>query len=132
MRVLIVDDSKSMRAIIGNMVKGLGFKVIEARDGQEALEQLAKSGSVDLGLIDWNMPGMTGIELIEAVRGQSGFKDMKLMMVTAATDVSHLARALKAGVDEYLMKPFTKEAMLNKLRMLGVDTNGEELNKTER
>jgi len=121
MRVLIVDDSKTMRAIIGRTVKELGFEIIEAGNGREALEQLAHQGAVELGMVDWNMPEMNGLEFVEAVRKQPAFAPMKLMMVTTAADAVHVNRALEAGADEYLMKPFTRDMLVSKLQMLGVD-----------
>ena len=123
MRVLIVDDSRTMRAIIGRTVKELGFEIIEASNGRQALEQLEHQGAVELGMVDWNMPEMSGLEFVEAVRKQPAFAPMKLMMVTTAADVEHVTRALEAGADEYLMKPFTRDMLVAKLQMLGVNVD---------
>ncbi|MGO9264103.1 MAG: response regulator [Candidatus Binataceae bacterium] len=123
MRVLIVDDSKAMRSIIGRIVKELGFEVLEAGDGRLALAQLEGAGSVDLCLVDWNMPVMNGIEFVEAVRGKHAWDPVKLMMITTASDVEHVRRALEAGANEYLMKPFTKEMIAEKLAMFGMGSN---------
>jgi len=123
MRVLIVDDSRTMRSIIGRTVKELGFEIIEASNGRQALEQLAHQGAVELGMVDWNMPEMSGLEFVEAVRKQPAFAPMKLMMVTTAADAEHVSRALEAGADEYLMKPFTRDMLVAKLQILGVNVD---------
>lgn len=120
MRALIVDDSRTMRAIISKLVKELGFDVAEAGNGGQALSQLKSSGAVDLTLVDWNMPEMNGLEFVRAVRADPAFDTMKVMMVTSQTGVEQMVRALQAGVDEYLMKPFTRDAMVEKLRLLGI------------
>lgn len=120
MRVLIVDDSRTVRAIIGRTIKELGFEVVEASNGREALKKLGEIGNVDLGLIDWNMPEMTGIEFVSAVRAQPAYNSMKLMMVTTGADLTHVSKALDAGADEYLMKPFTKDMIVSKLELMGL------------
>jgi len=119
-RALIIDDSKALRAIVGKLVKGLGFEVLEAGNGREALEQLKSNGAVDLSLVDWNMPDMNGIEFIQAVRAQDQYNDMKVMVITTQTEIDHVTRALESGANEYLMKPFTRDALLVKLQMLGI------------
>ena len=120
MRALIVDDSRTMRALIGKLVKELGFDVTEAGNGGQALAELRNSGAVDLTLVDWNMPEMNGLEFVRAVRANPAYGTMKVMMVTSQTEVPQMIRALQAGVDEYLMKPFTREAIIEKLRLLGI------------
>jgi len=119
-RVLIVDDSRTVRAIIGRTIKELGFEVFEASNGREALKKLAEIGKVELGLVDWNMPEMTGIEFVSAVRSQPNYNSMKLMMVTTGADLAHVSKALDAGADEYLMKPFTKDMIVSKLEIMGL------------
>ena len=120
MRALIVDDSKAMRAIVGRIVKQIGFEVLEAGNGVEGLEQLKIHGDVELILVDWNMPEMNGIEFLHAVRSQPGASALKMLMVTTASDMAHINTAIEAGANEYLMKPFTKDAMVSKLQMLGI------------
>ena len=120
MRAIVVDDSKAMRRILSGALKSQGFEVIEASTGKEAIERLRESGSLDLALVDWNMPEMTGIELVELVRADMGFSGMRLMMVTTETEPEQVERALTAGADEYLMKPFTTETLLLKLQTLGL------------
>lgn len=121
MIALIVDDSRTMRAMIGRILIGIGFSVHEAGDGQEALDRLAEVGPVDLAVVDWNMPVMTGIDLVRAVRSDPSFNRMRLMMVTTECDLSRVADALAAGADEYVMKPFTRDVILEKLRVLGIE-----------
>jgi two-component system chemotaxis response regulator CheY len=119
-RALIVDDSKALRAIVAKLVKGLGFEVLEAGNGREGLEQLKSKGTVEISLVDWNMPDMNGIEFIRAVRAQDEYNAMKLMVITTQTEIEHITKALESGANEYLMKPFTRDALLVKLQMLGI------------
>jgi two-component system chemotaxis response regulator CheY len=119
-RALVIDDSKALRAIVGKLVKGLGFEVFEAGNGREGLEQLKAKGAVDLSLVDWNMPDMNGIEFIRAVRAQEQYNEMKVMVITTQTEIDHVTKALESGANEYLMKPFTRDALLGKLQMLGI------------
>ncbi len=120
MRALIIDDSRALRAIVGKLVKGLGFEVLEAGNGREGLEQLKSKGTVELSLVDWNMPDMNGIEFIRAVRAQDQYNEMKVMVITTQTEMDHVTQALESGANEYLMKPFTRDALLMKLQMLGI------------
>ncbi|ATX78553.1 two-component system, chemotaxis family, response regulator CheY [Mariprofundus aestuarium] len=121
MRALVVDDSKAMRMIIGRTVKGLGYEVAEGCNGLEALERLKDSGPFDVALVDWNMPEMNGYEFICAVRADAVYSDMKIVMVTTEAEMSQVIKALEAGANEYIMKPFTKEMIQEKLQMLGLD-----------
>ena len=123
MRALIVDDSKAMRSIVGRIVREIGFETFEAANGREGLAQLKSHGDVELILVDWNMPEMNGIEFLQAVRAQPGSSAFKMLMVTTASDLVHINTALEAGANEYLMKPFTKEAMVSKLQILGILEN---------
>jgi two-component system chemotaxis response regulator CheY len=120
MRALIVDDSKSMRMIVGKVLRELGFEVIESGDGRQALERLNQGEEVQLMLIDWNMPVMNGYDLVCAVRANALLGDIRIMMVTTETSMDNITRALTAGANEYLMKPFTKEVLMEKLAMLGL------------
>jgi two-component system, chemotaxis family, chemotaxis protein CheY len=119
MRALIVDDSRAIRSIIKSILKGLGFETLEAGHGREGLDRLQESGPVELAMVDWNMPEMNGFEFVKAVRAEAKFQDMQLVMCTTETDIGDVARALEAGANEYLMKPFNKEAVLEKLALLG-------------
>lgn len=120
MRALIVDDSRAIRGIIKKMLGEIGFEVVEAAHGVEAIQRLRESGAVDVMLVDWNMPEMNGFDFLCYVRGNPDYKNIPLMMVTSETEMSQIARALEAGANEYVMKPFTKEMITDKLAMLGV------------
>lgn len=120
MRALIVDDSKMVRMILSKHLKELQFEVLEAGDGQEAIERLYHGEQVDLMLVDWNMPVMDGYELLCAVRANVLLSHIKIMMVTTESSMEQVQKALTAGANEYLMKPFTKELLQEKLLILGV------------
>ena len=120
MQVLVVDDSRATRAVLRQILKALGFDVTEAGHGLEALERLKEMGKPDLVLVDWNMPEMNGYEFVQAVRAESDYDQIPLMMVTTETEVSQVTKALSAGANEYVMKPFTKEVILAKLDILGI------------
>jgi two-component system chemotaxis response regulator CheY len=120
MRALVIDDSRTARILIGNTLKELGMSVVQAADGREALEQLQKVPDVDLMLVDWNMPVMNGLDFISAVRAQRAYDAVRILMVTSEAEAAQVTRALQAGADEYLMKPFTKEVLLAKLNLLDV------------
>lgn len=120
MNALIIDDSRAMRRVLRRIVEPLGFAVTEAGDGQEGLNQLSEMDAVDLILVDWNMPVMNGIEFVQAVRADTKRRDLKLVMVTTETEPMKMARALMAGVDEFVMKPFTSDILVDKLRLIGV------------
>lgn len=121
MNALIIDDSLAMRRILGKIMTGLGFETLEAKDGAEGLAVfLENADTIEVTLVDWNMPVMTGIEFVEEVRSKNEFDNHKLMMVTTETEPTRMARALMAGVDEFVMKPFTSEILIDKLRLIGV------------
>ena len=120
MHVLVVDDSRAMRSILGSILRDAGFEVSEACDGSEALKSLHENGKVPLILVDWNMPPLDGFEFIKAVRADHAYDDTRLVMVTTETEMEQVTRALEAGANEYIMKPFTKEALLEKLALLGI------------
>lgn len=122
MHALIVDDSRAMRRILRQIVEPLGFQIAEAGNGREALERLDENSSIELVLVDWNMPEMNGLDFVKAVRANPQYEQLKLVMVTTETEPSRMARALMAGVDEFVMKPFTREILLDKLRLIGVST----------
>ena len=121
MRALVVDDSKAMRMIIGRTLKGLGHEVVEACHGLDAQERLKDSGTFNVALVDWNMPEMNGYDFICAVRADAALNDMLLVMVTTEAEMSQVIKALEAGANEYIMKPFTKEMIQEKLQILGID-----------
>ena len=120
MRALIIDDSRAMRSILGRMLRGLDFEVVEAANGREALERLQGLGKVDIARVDWNMPEMNGYEFVRAVRAEHNYDGVLLMMVTTETEMENVVRALAAGANEYVMKPFTPEVILEKLQIFGM------------
>ena len=120
MRALIIDDSKAMRSILSRMLQGLGFEVLEAGNGREGLQRLAENGKVDLALVDWNMPKMNGLEFVRTVRAEQSYDGVLLMMVTTETEIRNVVQALAAGANEYVMKPFTQEVILQKLQIFGM------------
>ncbi len=120
MKAIVVDDSRAMRMILKRALTQAGFEVFEAGDGKQAMEQLEKTGPLDLALVDWNMPVMTGYEMILEVRSRSNMNGMAIMMVTTETEATQVQRALDAGANEYVMKPFTEEALREKLLLLGL------------
>ena len=118
MNVLIVDDFATMRRIVKNILRQLGFtNISEADDGKTALQALKKE-KYDLILSDWNMPGMPGIELLKAVRSDDELKDIPFLMVTAEAEKENIVEAVKLGVSNYIVKPFTAETMSEKLRKI--------------
>lgn len=120
MRALVIDDSKAMRHILADLLGEMGFEVHEAEDGHDAMERLKQVGMVELALVDWNMPVMNGLEFVRAIRSDPVHSDMMMMMVTTETTRERVVQALSAGVDEYLMKPVTKEMLAEKLQILGI------------
>jgi two-component system, chemotaxis family, chemotaxis protein CheY len=119
-RALIIDDSKAMRSILARMLRALEFEVVEAANGREAMERLQAIGKFDLALVDWNMPEMNGFEFVRAVRAKQMYDGVLLMMVTTETEMENVVRALAAGANEYVMKPFTPDVILEKLRIFGM------------
>jgi two-component system chemotaxis response regulator CheY len=103
-------------------MKELGWEVTEAGQGLEALQQLEQHGCPDLILVDWNMPEMNGLEFIKAARALPEYKYVPMMMVTTETEMERMAQAFIAGVNEYLMKPFDKTQLVEKLQLLGIET----------
>jgi two-component system chemotaxis response regulator CheY len=119
---LVVDDSSSTRMILRKTLEELGFEVREAGNGKEALSLLANEKKpISLGLLDWNMPEMDGFELLQKVRDNPEFNSMVIIMVTAETELEHIAEALEAGANEYVMKPFTKDILVGKLELTGMN-----------
>jgi len=118
MRILVVDDFASMRKIIKGLLKQIGFQNIEeADDGSTALEKL-KIGEFDLVICDWNMPKVPGIEVLKAVRNDPRLKDLPFLMVTAEAKKDNVMEAVKAGVNQYIVKPFTAETLKKKIEKI--------------
>lgn len=115
MKILIVDDMVTMRRIVKNVLKQLGFSNIdEAENGQDGLQKL-KTRKYDFVVSDWNMPVMTGIEMLRAIRADEQLKAIPVLMVTAEAQQRNLVEAVQAGVSNYIVKPFTAETLQEKL-----------------
>lgn len=115
MKILIVDDFSTMRRIIKNLLRDLGFSnTHEADDGQTALPML-KNSHFEFLITDWNMPGMQGIDLLKAVRADPGLRNLPVMMVTAESKREQIIEAAQAGVNGYIVKPFTAQTLQEKI-----------------
>ncbi len=119
LRALVIDDSRAMRALLARILGEFGFAVAEAGNGREGLEHLSAHGVPDIVLVDWNMPEMSGIEFVQAVRAVREYETVRLIMVTTETEMTRVVKALGAGLDAYVMKPFTKEALAEQLQRIG-------------
>lgn len=117
---LVIDDSRAMRMLIGDALRGIGYCVDEAEDGSAAIFRLDDGITRDIALVDWNMPVMNGLDFIRLVRADARFRHMRLLVITSETEAGQVMSALAAGADEYLMKPFSREALMSKLEMLGL------------
>jgi two-component system chemotaxis response regulator CheY len=115
MKILVVDDFSTMRRIVKNLLKQLGFENIEeAEDGEQALAKL-RASRYQFVVSDWNMPNMTGIELLKSVRSDPELKALPFLMVTAEADKEKVVEAIKSGVNNYIIKPFTAEILKEKM-----------------
>jgi two-component system chemotaxis response regulator CheY len=120
-KAMVVDDSKAIRMILSRTLGEVGYEVCSAGNGKEALKLLdQQQGSVSLALVDWNMPEMNGLEFVQQVRSMPRYSELTLIMVTTETEVSQMARALQEGANEYVMKPFTRDIIADKLKLLGI------------
>ena len=116
---LVVDDSAVIRKVARRILEGLAFRVSEAEDGEQAL-RLCQSGMPDAVLLDWNMPVMDGYEFLRSLRALPDGADPKVVFCTTENDVAHIARALHAGANEYIMKPFDRDIMSAKFQEVGL------------
>ena len=119
-RALVIDDSRAMRRIVTGILEGFGYETRQAGHGQEALDVLHEGWVPDLCTIDWNMPVMDGLQFVNAVRANPGWRAVTLMMVTSESEHGQIVRALAAGAHEYVIKPFTADAIRDKLALLGL------------
>ena len=121
MRLLLVDDSKTARTMLKRIFNELGsWEIVEAENGQDALNKLEQVDSIDLACIDWNMPVMNGLEFLKVVKKIPEFSCTWLMMVTSETEMGNISKAMVSGAHEYVMKPYTKEVILAKLEVMGL------------
>ena len=115
MKVLVVDDFSTMRRIIKNILKQLGFTDIEeAEDGEQGFQKL-QNGHYDFLITDWNMPNVTGLELLKRVRADAKLKALPVLLVTAEAEKEQVVEAIKAGVNNYVIKPFTADVLKQKM-----------------
>ena len=120
-KALVVDDSWTIRMIIRRILTELGYEVCEASNGIEALKVMeAEKNTVKLVLADWNMPEMNGLELVKRLRQDPALSSLKVIMVTTETELDQMASALEAGANEYVMKPFSKDILMEKLELVGM------------
>lgn len=120
MRVLVIDDSRAMRSILTAILADLEFDVEAVEDAENAVSVLERDRDFDLALVDWNLPGKSGLELVREIRSDPQRAGLRLMMVTTETELHRVREALEAGADEYIMKPFDKEMLHEKLTLLGI------------
>jgi two-component system chemotaxis response regulator CheY len=119
MQALVIDDSRAVRLLVSSILREQGFDVCDAAHGQEGLKKLQENAEIRLVLVDWNMPVMDGLEFIQAVRTQPEWDDVQIVMVTTETESQQVQRAMSAGANEYVMKPFSREVLVAKLSLLG-------------
>jgi two-component system, chemotaxis family, chemotaxis protein CheY len=120
-KAMVVDDSRAVHMILARTLKELGYEVCEAANGREALEALeADKAGVRLVLADWNMPEINGLDLVRRLRQDPALASLAVVMVTTETELDQMATALEAGANEYVMKPFTKEILVEKLDLIGI------------
>jgi two-component system chemotaxis response regulator CheY len=125
MKVLVVDDFSTMRKIVRNILKQIGFNnIIEADDGAAALS-IIKSDKIDFVVTDWNMPNMTGLELLKKIRAEEKAKNIPVLMVTAEGLAENVVDAVKSGVDNYIVKPFTAETIQTKIEQIFAKREGK-------
>jgi two-component system chemotaxis response regulator CheY len=116
MKILVVDDSSTMRRIIKNTLARLGYKdIVEAGDGVEAWQAMQENPDIGIVITDWNMPNMNGLELVKKIRAEEKYKDVPIIMVTTEGGKKEVITALKAGVNNYIVKPFTPQVLKEKL-----------------
>jgi two-component system chemotaxis response regulator CheY len=120
MRALVIDDSRAMRSILAGILGEIDCEVVQAADAEAAYALLEEDREFDFGLVDWNLPAMSGVELVRSLRALPDLAGIRLMMVTTETESDRVREALEAGADEYIMKPFNKEMLLEKLMLLGL------------
>jgi len=118
---IVIDDSSAMRMILRRTLGGLGFQVLEAVNGRDALDKLDALDDVpDVALVDWNMPVMDGLTFVRELRGRREYDSVQVLMVTTESDAHHVTSALEAGANEYVMKPFDRSALVSKLEAVGL------------
>ncbi|MEW6012064.1 MAG: response regulator [Elusimicrobiales bacterium] len=118
MKVLVVDDSKTMRLIVSRIMKELGYEVGEAGNGKEAIEALKTDSSYSLVMADWNMPEMNGYEMVVNIKSDDNLKKIPIIMVTTETETGNVSKAIEAGASDFITKPFKKETVQEKINKI--------------
>lgn len=117
MKILVVDDSGTMRRVIVGSLNSLGYSdVLEASDGLEAQLVLDENKNINLILVDWNMPNMNGYELLQVVKKNETFKRIPVIMITTEAEKENVLKAIRAGASNYIIKPFVKEILAEKIK----------------
>jgi two-component system chemotaxis response regulator CheY len=120
-KALVADDSKAIRLILSRTLREIGYEVLEAANGREALDVMEREkAAVRLVLADWNMPELNGLDLLKRLRANPEFASLVVVMVTTETELDQMTEALEAGANEYVMKPFTRDILVEKLQLAGV------------
>lgn len=118
-KILVIDDSTTMRLIIARTLKELGHEVLQAGNGKEGLDAARGQEGLSLVFVDWNMPEMNGYDFVVAARSDSKLKAVPIVMITTENEAENVKKALQAGANEFIMKPFTKEAIQEKMALVG-------------
>lgn len=120
-KALVADDSRAVRMILSRTLRELGYEVCEAENGRDALEIIeGANASIQLVLADWNMPELNGLDMLKQLRRNPALSSLVVVMVTTETELEQMAAALEAGANEYVMKPFTRDILVEKLQLVGV------------
>ena len=120
-KALVVDDSRAVRMILAKTLRDIGYEVIEAANGKQALDVIeTEKMAVSLVLADWNMPEVNGLDLLKRLRQNPALSSLVVIMVTTETELDQITAALEAGANEYVMKPFTKDILMEKLQLVGI------------
>jgi two-component system, chemotaxis family, chemotaxis protein CheY len=120
-KALVVDDSRAVRMLLVRTLTEIGYEVQEAANGREALQVIeAGNSGIQLVLADWNMPEINGLDLVKRLRQNPACSSLTVVMVTTETEIEHIGKALEAGANEYVMKPFTREILVEKLQIAGI------------
>lgn len=119
LKFLVVDDSLTMRRIVANSLKNLGYEnFVEAVDGSDALNKLAADSTINFIITDWNMPGLSGLDLLKAIRSNEKLKKLPVLMVTTRGVKEDIVDAMTAGVNNYIIKPFTPQVLKEKINQI--------------
>lgn len=121
-KILIIDDDVVVRrAVVNALASERTIETATSNSAKEALQRLGNGENFDCLLVDWNMPGLSGLELVTLLRADARYNDTRMMMVTTETSIERVRTALESGADDYLMKPFTKDMLIAKLALLEID-----------